>query len=360
MANRLVYCAVLLAPSLAICSPVRFRHAALVTTLFALATLGCLFAGQPDLRIGLGDLSGIGGALALLHPVMLAAALSNGAPREQRPASTWRGVFPARTSLLGLWLGLPMMTWLSTTFVSPWIFQIAAAVTAVIGAAILLRDDSRLREPPRLQDTHLILRPWRHGTHRIAVIWRPAVAIALQYAALFAGYSHSHLYLESSGRIDAQMSAFLMVIFGMGGVFGALVVSRWMQHFTRTLLCLHPMALAAAYVLLYVLGREPGMGSFFVVAFWGAVHTTGMLLSRLLLGQAYRNQRDSMAWLHVTMAAGGAVAGITLSQGLYRGFGPDAIVMCGAVLSFLTFVAVGSHVAQHTVTRSIVARSHTE
>jgi len=332
----------------------------LVSTLFGLATLGCIFTGTPHLQIGIGNMRGLGSVLASLHPVMLAAALSNGAPREQRPASTWQGVFPARTSLLGLWLGMPMMTWLSTTFASPRIFQLAALGTVAIGAVILLRDDSHLRGPARFQDTHLILRPWRHGTHRLAAIWRPALAIALQYAALFAVYSHAHLFLESGGRIDAQTSAFLMVIFGMGGVFGALSISRWMQPLTRALLCLHPMALAAAYVLLFTLGRESGMWSFFVVALWGAVHTTGMLLSRLLLGQPYRNRRDSMASLHVTMAAGGAVAGTSLSQILGREFGPDAIVMCGAALSFLAFVAIGSHVAQQMVVRPIVARTPTE
>ncbi len=348
--------AALLAPLLAMMSPVRVRHGMLSATLFLLATASCVIAGRSPAEVPGGY---AGPTFAMLHPVLLAGALSNGAPREQRHPSTWHGVFPARTSLLGLWLGMPMVSWLASMFASPALFRVAALLTAVAGGWLLVRDGAastsrgvsgEVRETDDVPGSRHVPFP----------LLGPVLAIALQYAAMFSVFSHAHVYLASGGDLDAAAVGFLMVVFGIGGVFGAFALGRWMTHLPRTVTCLHPMALAASFLLLNLFARNSGMSSFAVVFVWGAVHTTGMLLTRLLLGRLAQRRRDSAAALHITVAAGGALVGVALANGLGRAYGPEAFVLCGSLLSLAAFVVISLQIAFEARVPVIVSRSRTE
>lgn len=346
----------LLAPLLAMMSPVRVRHGMLSATLFLLATASCVIAGRSPAEVS-GDYAGP--TFAMLHPVLLAGALSNGAPRAQRHPSTWHGVFPSRTSLLGLWLGMPMVSWLASMVSSPEVFRVAALLTVVTGAGLLMRDG--VVSTPRVLDREVRERDEGPGSVRDPFgLVGPLLAIALQYAAMFSVFSHAHVYLESGGDLDAAAVSFLLVVFGIGGVFGAFALGRWMTHMPRTVTCLHPMALAASFLLLNLFARNSGMSSFAVVFVWGAVHTTGMLLTRLLLGQLAHRRRDTAAALHITVAAGGALVGVALANGLGRAYGPEAFVLCGSLLSFAAFVVISLQISREARVPAIVSRSRTE
>lgn len=356
MEARALISIALLAPALAMVSPARVRHGMLSATLFLLATVSCVLAGNAA-----GEVAGVSTAptLAVLHPVLLAGALSNGAPREVRHPSTWHGVFPARTALLALWLGMPMVSWLSLIFATPTVFHVAALLTVMAGAGLLVRDgvgqDDRGDAAWFAAASDVATVP--HGTRALI---RPLLAVALQYAAMFSVFSHACVYLESGGQLDASSASFLMVVFGIGGVFGAFALGRWMQRLPRTVMCLHPMALAVSFLLLNLFARNPGMSSFAVVFIWGAVHTTGMLLTRLLLGPLAQKRRDTAAALHITMAAGGALVGVALANVLGRMYGTEAFIVCGSLLSLAAFVVISQQIAKEAQVAMIVARSRTE
>lgn len=340
----------LLSPSLAMLFPTRIRHGVLTATLFLLATISGLIAASP----------GAGMTLAVLHPVLLAGALSNGAPRERRHPSAWHDIFPARTALFGLWLGMPAVSWVALVFNAGGAFHVAALATLLSGAWWMLRDGARSIGTWEDAVDHGARGRLPFPRHASRWLVGPLSAIALMYAALFSVFSHAHAYLESGGKLDASSVSFLLVVFGIGGVFGAFALTRWRHDLAPTVMSLHPMALAATYLLLFLFGRTPGMASFAVIFLWGAVHTAGMLMTRPLLSPLAHRRRDVAAALHITAAAVGALAGVAAANCLGRVLGVEAFVICGSLLSLAAFVVVSTQLAEPLLMSAIVAKSRTE
>ncbi|MFM0123729.1 hypothetical protein P0D73_33390 [Paraburkholderia sp. RL18-101-BIB-B] len=347
--EKLVLALAGMAPLTAVFSSARERRRTLSVILFGLATLACLSVALPELAPGWPR--ELTQRVALLHPVLLAGAVSSACSYDTPRTAFWKGVFTARMAAFGLLLGLPMATWLSTSFPRSATFSLMSCVTAVVGIWMVTRRKSR--RASRAQ----------YGGRSIPVTRKSLSSIlstVLQYAAMFAVFSNALFYLMDQPAFDETSAAFMMVVFGIGGVLGAMLSGRLLAGHSTLAALLQPLALAVCYLLLFVFGQVPGVAAAIAVVLWGATHTAGMVITRsLLVALAPRAQEVANA-LHVSAGCAGVMLGVSLATVFTGAYGSMGILLCGFVLAIASLVAATGQLADMDTPSLIVARDSTD
>jgi predicted MFS family arabinose efflux permease len=336
--GALVLAASLVMPLATMLLPAAKRARLLTAVLFCLAVCSCLCAMNPafDTVFGLPSFS-LSLHPALFHPVLLAGAVSS-ATTNDRPAGSWRGTCAARGAFVGLVLGLPMATWLSTKVPEPVSFIAVAYLTAGIGILMMLRH--RRKTPAREVTAAPAPQIGRTGA-----LWVSLAAIALQYAAMFSVFSNSLRLLTDEPAIDFPFASLLMVLFGVGGVAGAIFAGRLLRNQPALTALLHPIVLAVVYVLLYLFVHGPNVLTAAAVLGWGAVHTSGMLVTQSTLRGIFPRTADVMTALHVCAGCAGVIAGVTVAAVFASAFGSAGFLLCGGGLAIFSMAAVATQLS---------------
>ena len=332
--EKLVLALAGMAPLTAVFSPARVQRRTLSVILFGLATLACLSVALPDLHPRWQwDITQ---RLALLHPVLLAGAISNACSRETPRSAFWKGVFAARMAAFGLLLGLPLATWLSTDFPRSEIFSMMACITAVVGIWMLRR--GRTGRVSRAQDSK---RPFPLSRKTAFSI----LATVLLYAAMFAVFSNAYIYFREQPAFNEASAAFMMLVFGIGGIFGAALSGRLAEGHSALAALFQPLALALSYLLLFLLCQAPSVVAATAVLLWGAAHTAGIVIRRSLLAAVAPFAQDVANTLHVSAGCVGVMLGISVASVFTVAFGSMGILLCGFVLAIASMVATAGQLA---------------
>ncbi|SAL52610.1 major facilitator transporter [Caballeronia peredens] len=339
-----------IAPITTIFFPVKGRRRTLSIVLFSLATLACLSAAPPELSSKWWYEPSQ--RVALFHPVLLAGAVSSTCSCASPRTSFWKGVFAGRVATFGLLLGLPMATWLSSTGLPRQsAFSVFACITAVVGLSMLT--GSKTGRPPRAQYGVLSIRITRELLLAI-------LATVLQYAAMFAVFSNAYSYLVNQSAFDEPSAAFLMVVFGVGGVLGATLGGRLLAGHSASTALAQPLVLALCYVLLFVLDHTPGVAMATAVLLWGATHNAGTVITRsFLVALAPRAQEVANA-LHVSAGCAGVLLGVSLASVFMDSFGPMGVLLSGFALTIASLAATAGQLTHVDVRTQIVARDSTD
>jgi MFS transporter, DHA1 family, inner membrane transport protein len=351
--GALILAASLLMPLATIFSPAAKRTRLLTAVLFCLAVCSCLCAINPAFGTVF-DLPSFSLSLhpALLHPVLLAGAVSSGGVNEGPVGLPWQGTSAARSALFGLVLGLPMATWLSTKVPQPVSFVAAAYLTAAIGIWMMLRH--RRRSPAHAAVTEMA------PVRLTGVIWVSLAAIALQYAAMFSVFSNSLHLLTDQPAIDFPFASLLMVLFGFGGIAGALLAGGFLRKQPALTALIHPIALASVYVLLYLFAHGPDALTAVAVLSWGAAHSGGMLVTQSTLRSLAPETPDVMTALHVCAGSVGVLAGVAVAAAFASALGSTGFLLCGVGLAICSLAAVGTQLSRMDLDAPIVARDSTD
>lgn len=352
--GALVLAASLLAPLAALRLPAANRTRLLTAVLFCLAVCSCLCASSQAFGsvFGLASYS-LSLHPALLHPVLLAGAVSSATAYDRPDSSLWRGAFAARGALFGLVLGLPMATWLSTKLPQPVSFVAAAHLTAAIGIWMMLRH--RCRNPP-----HGLVTAPANLTRLSGVVWASLAATSLQYAAMFSVFSNSLHLLTDQPAIDFPSASLLMVLFGVGGIAGAGISARLLHNHPTLVARFYPAILALAYVLLYIFAHGPDVMTTTAVLGWGAVHSSGMLITYSTLRAVAPGKPDVTTALHVCAGCVGVLTGAAIAAAFSTVFGARGFLLCGISLAIFSLAAVVTQLSRMEVAATIVAPGSTE
>lgn len=352
--GALVLVASLLAPPAALCLPAEKRARMLTAVLFCLAVCSCLCATSPVFGsvFGLASFS-LSLHPALLHPVLLAGAVSSTTAHDGPGSSPTRGSFAARGALFGLILGLPMATWLSTKLPEPVSFVAAAYLTAAIGICMMLWH--RRRSPP-----HMSVSAPAPLIRLSGVVWVSLAATSLQYAAMFSVFSNSLHLLTDRPAIDFESASLLMVLFGIGGIAGAVISGRLLRDYPALVALINPATLALAFLLLYIFARGPDFQTVVAVLAWGAAHSSGMLVTHSTLRAIAPGKPDVTTALHVCSGCVGVLTGVAMAAAFSAVFGTAGILLCGISLAIFSLAAVATQLSKMEVDGTIVALESTE
>lgn len=310
----------------------RFERRLILTgSLFCFSVCSILSAFAPNYA----TLMGLRILPALLHPVFFSAAFAAAVslyPRE-RAAHATTLAFVGTT--LGLVFGVPL-----TTLVADLVSYEAAILFC--GIATLLAGIGLLLQLPR----HSRAQPLSFG-HQLSILRRPSVWLAiaatvLVFATKFAVYSYAAEYLKTRSGLDAASISGLLLVFGVGGVLGNLLAGRMLATRMVATVMAFPLLLALAYLVLRVAGDMTLPMLAVVVFLWGAIHTSGMVITQTWLTSAAPEAHEFATSLYVSFANAGIAVGAWIGGVCIEAAGLDGIIGCGLVFAALSFVVIAA------------------
>lgn len=158
-------------------------------------------------------------------------------------------------------LGIPLTQWIAGQFSYEASFRFCALVNLLAALGLLWRlPDAAVQRLSYGKQLAIL----RSGT-----LWLNIITCVLIFAAMFAVYAYAAEYLSREAGIGDAAIGWLLVAFGVGGVAGNLLAGKWLSRHRAVTVLLHPIALIAAYALLYRYGSA-NIGSMTALClYWG-------------------------------------------------------------------------------------------
>ncbi|MGF0237758.1 MFS transporter [Rhodococcus sp. IEGM1300] len=269
---------------------------------------------------------------AMLHPVFFSAAFAAAIslyPKE-RAAHATTVAFIGTT--LGLVFGVPLTAWVAGRFSYEASILFCAVATLLAGIGLLLALPRQVSAAQSFASQLSILRK--------PSVWLAIIATVLVFTTKFAVYSYAAEYLKTQTGMDGETISILLVIFGVGGVLGNLLAGRALaSHLVKTVV-LFPILLSAAYLILYAFGSHSVGSMIFIVLFWGAIHTSGMVITQMWMTHAAPQAHSFATSLYVSAANAGIALGSWIGGVFINAYGLPGILWCGLIFAGLSLVAI--------------------
>lgn len=265
---------------------------------------------------------------ALLHPVFFAVAFAAAVSLYRPERATHATAMAFVGTSMGLVLGVPLTTWVEARVSYQASFLFCAAVNLAAAMALWVM----LPAAPKAKTAS-------YGS-QLAILRKPAVWLAVAmtvcvFGAMFSVYSYAAEYLARETGLGGEAISVLLVVFGVGGVLGNLLAGRWLgRNRTRTVL-LYPVVLAGAYGVLLVFGSASFAVLLPVCLFWGAAHTSGLIVSQVWLTSAASEAPEFATSLYISAANLGVVFGSALGGALITSAGMPGALWSGWLFTVL-------------------------
>lgn len=265
---------------------------------------------------------------ALLHPVFFAVAFAAAVSLYRPERATHATAMAFVGTSMGLVLGVPLTTWVEARVSYQASFLFCAAVNLAAATALWVM----LPAAPKAKTAS-------YGS-QLAILRKPAVWLAVAmtvcvFGAMFSVYSYAAEYLARETGLGGEAISVLLVVFGVGGVLGNLLAGRWLgRNRTRTVL-LYPVVLAGAYGVLLVFGSASFAVLLPVCLFWGAAHTSGLIVSQVWLTSAASEAPEFATSLYISAANLGVVFGSALGGALITAAGMPGALWSGWLFAVL-------------------------
>ncbi len=177
---------------------------------------------------------------------------------------------------------------------------------------------------------------------RSGTLWLNIITCVLIFAAMFAVYAYAAEYLSREAGIGAAAIGFLLVVFGVGGVAGNLLAGKGLSRHRAVTVLLHPIALIVAYALLYRYGSA-NIGSMTVLClYWGAVHTSGLIVTQVWLTSEAPQAPAFATGLYIAFINLGVAVGALTGGWFIAAWGLQGSLLCGAMFAALAAIAIAA------------------
>ncbi|NWC12341.1 MFS transporter [Pseudomonas gingeri NCPPB 3146 = LMG 5327] len=270
---------------------------------------------------------------AMLHPVFFSAAFAAAISLYPRQRATHATTVAFIGTTLGLVFGVPLTTWLADSFSYEVSILFCAVATLLAGAGLLFKLPAQVR-------------PATTGFgQQLAILRKAAVLLAiaatvLVFTAKFAVYSYAAHYLMTQTGMDGQTISLMLVIFGIGGVSGNLLAGRLLaRHLVATVL-VFPVLLAAAYGVLHFFATPSFLAMSLIVFLWGAIHTSGMVMTQTWMTSAAPEAHEFATSLYVSSANAGIALGAWIGGVFIDVYGIRGILACGLIFAALALIVI--------------------
>lgn len=305
------------------------RKAVLGWTLFGFSICSVLAAYAPNFPA----LMALRVIPALMHPIFFSAAFATAATLypPERAAQATTHAFVGTT--LGIVFGVPMTTWVAARFGYEASFLFTAGVTTLAGVGLLAK------LPPQARSVALTF------GHQLSILRKPALwlniaATVMVFAAGFAVYSYAAEYLRRKTGMDGQAISAMLVLFGVGGFLGNLYTGRLISRNVLRTVLLYPVAVIAAYAVLSACGSASIPSMVVIVLFWGAAHTSGLVVTQTWLSSVATEAPDFGNSLYLSAANAGVVLGAYCGGLFIDAFGIAGVIWCGCLFALLALLAI--------------------
>ena len=272
---------------------------------------------------------------ALFHPVYFSLAMVAACALYPPQDAARAGAHAFTGTSMGMVLGIPLTTWIAAQYGYQASFLACAAVNALaaLGLYLFLPDTPRPAAVSYGRQLEILRKP---------ALWLNIAAAMLVFAAMFSVYAYAAAYLEQVARWTARQTGMLLVVFGAGGVAGNLYAGRQLgRHLLRTVL-LQPLLLALAYGLLYRYAGAgvPGWAMAVLALFWGAAHTSGLIVTQMWLSSEAREAPAFAIGVYIAVINLGVTAGALAGGAAIARYGMQGALASGALLAVLAIAVI--------------------
>ena len=269
---------------------------------------------------------------AMLHPVFFSAAFAAAVSLYPKERATHATTVAFIGTTLGLVFGVPITAWVAGRFSYEASILFCAVATLLAGIGLLLKLPRRVTVPQSFASQLSILKS--------PAVWLAIVATVLIFTSKFAVYSYAAEYLRSETGMDVETISLMLVIFGVGGVLGNLLAGRALSnHLVRTVV-LFPILLSAAYGVLHSLGSASVGSMAVIVVLWGAIHTSGMVISQMWLAETAPQAQSFATSLYVSAANAGIALGSWIGGVFIDTYGLPGTLVCGLLFAGLSLLVI--------------------
>jgi predicted MFS family arabinose efflux permease len=270
---------------------------------------------------------------AMLHPVFFSAAFAAAISLYPKERATHATTVAFIGTTLGLVFGVPLTAWLAGRFSYEISILFCAVATLLAALGILFRLPRQNNAPETFGSQLSILRK--------PAVWLAIVATVLVFMTKFAVYSYAAEYLKTQTGMDNDTISVMLVLFGVGGVLGNLYAGRLLSsNLVRTVL-LFPILLSLAYLILYAFGSASVGSMIVIILLWGAIHTSGMVITQMWLTTAAPEAHSFATSLYVSAANGGIAIGAWVGGLFITAYGLPGTIWCGLIFAVLSFIVLG-------------------
>lgn len=272
---------------------------------------------------------------AFFHPVyfsiafVLAAVLSD----KERAALASRKVFLGVST--GMVLGIPITSFVANQFSLGSAFVLSAIVNGVacLGIAYMVPSTADDQKPASIRR--------QLGVLRKPALWLNIGAASFILAAMFAVYSYFAEFMGQRPGMNGGMVSILLVVFGASGVAGNWYAGKLLgRSLTKTTL-LYPVALALCYILLHYTGASL-IWIGVIVVLWGAVHTSGLIVSQIWLTSEASEAPEFANSLFVSFSNLGVTIGTAAGGWVIAHAGTGEIIWGGILFAALALLCIAA------------------
>ncbi|UQS17413.1 MFS transporter [Pseudomonas sp. HS6] len=271
---------------------------------------------------------------AMLHPVFFSAAFAAAISLYPKERATHATTVAFIGTTLGLVFGVPITAWVAGRFSYEASILFCAVATLLAGLGLLLRLPRQTAAPESFASQLSILKK--------PAVWLAIIATVLVFTTKFAVYSYAAEYLKNQTGLDGETISFLLVIFGVGGVLGNLLAGRMLATHLVATAVLFPILLSIAYLILATFGSASLGSMLLIVLLWGAIHTSGMIITQMWLTSAAPEAHSFATSLYVSAANAGIALGSWIGGVFIDTWGLPGTIWCGLLFALLSLLTIGA------------------
>ncbi|HHH3030304.1 MFS transporter [Serratia marcescens] len=271
---------------------------------------------------------------ALFHPIYFSLAMVAAAALYPPHLATKATAYAFIGTSMGMVLGIPLTQWIAGQFSYEASFRFCALVNLLAALGLLWRLPDVAVQRLSYGKQLAIL---RSGT-----LWLNITTCVLIFAAMFAVYAYAAEYLSREAGIGDAAIGWLLVAFGVGGVAGNLLAGKGLSRHRAVTVLLHPIALMAAYALLYRYGSA-NIGAMTVLClYWGAAHTSGLIVTQVWLTAEAPQAPAFATGLYIAFINLGVAVGSLVGGWFIAAWGLQGSLLCGAMFAALAAIAIAA------------------
>ncbi|OKB68413.1 arabinose ABC transporter permease [Serratia marcescens] len=271
---------------------------------------------------------------ALFHPIYFSLAMVAAAALYPPHQATKATAYAFVGTSMGMVLGIPLTQWIAGQFSYEASFWFCALVNLLAAVGLLMRLPNVAVQRLSYGKQLAIL---RSGT-----LWLNIATCVLIFAAMFAVYAYAAEYLSREIGIGDAAIGVLLVVFGLGGIVGNLLAGKLLSRHRAATVLLHPVALVAAYALLYRYGSAH-VGTMAVLClYWGAAHTSGLIVTQIWLTSEAPQAPEFATGLYIAFINLGVAVGSLVGGWFIEAWGLQGSLLCGAMFAALAVMTIAA------------------
>ncbi len=233
---------------------------------------------------------------------------------------------------MGMVLGIPLTTLIAgqISYEASFVFCAVVNALSALGVAIILPNPQKQQKLSYMSQLRILQK---------RNLWLNIGAATFIFAAMFSVYSYCAKFLGEVTGINGTLLSIMLILFGIGGLFGNIVYGIFMGKNKVRTVFFHPLILVSMYVLLYIFGYS-FMTMTILIVLWGAAHTSGLVVAQIWVTSEALEAPDFATALYISFINFGVTIGSSVGGWFIIQTGIKGVLWSGILFAALALVCI--------------------